>query len=417
MLPAMEHLRRTGCVLALAAATVGAVSGCAQWGAAVLEDNHVAFNSAVAEAMDRQLLINLVRLSRRRPTQWLTVSIINVQSTVGAQVGTSDDGVLLAPTGTSAGIFARTDFEYTPNITFLPKQGEQLAREMMSPIPVSSLENMVSAGYSVSAVLMFCVESVQGIEGIDFSIASGAKLVDPRYGRMLRLIDGLSRRHLVSLSLVPKTMTWNPVAIKPEAVTLERIVEARKVNAEFVPREDGAFDYAVTGWVPVITLNAGIESDAEGAELCKLLGIQAAPGSVRLVGSEEMRGTAVLGVRTRSFNNLLQLLSLGVEREPGMAPPPEKLDSPEELYSAMPVPSVGQELQEHMRAVFRVHCGTALPPDAEITVKEGGRWYWISSTDTSTLLTFSMLRDLYDLQVKSEGYPGPVLTLPVGTGR
>jgi hypothetical protein len=28
-----------------------------------------------------------------------------------------------------------------------------------------------------------------------------------------------------------------------------------------------------------------------------------------------------------------------------------------------------------------------------------------------------MLRDLYDLQVKSEGYPGPVLTLPVGTGR
>ncbi|MFM8641634.1 MAG: hypothetical protein ACKOEP_02200, partial [Phycisphaerales bacterium] len=238
--------RRSGWIFALVAASAGAVQGCAQWGAAVLEDNHVAFNTAVAEAMDRQLLINMVRLCRRRPTQWLTVSIINVQSTVSAAAGTSDDGVVLMPGGTNAGIIARTSFEYTPNITFLPKQGEQLAREMMSPIPVSSVENMVSAGYSVSAVLMLCVESIQGIEGIDFSIASGAKLVDPRYGRLLSLLDGLSSRHLGSLSMVPKTLAWNPVALKPDAVTLERIVEAHKVNGKFVLREDGAFDYAVT---------------------------------------------------------------------------------------------------------------------------------------------------------------------------
>jgi len=409
--------RSSGWILAFVAASAGAVSGCAQWGAAVLEDNHVAFNTAVAEAMDRQLLINMVRLCRGRPTQWLTVSIINVQSTVSASAGTSDDGVILGPSGTSAGIFARTGFEYTPNITFLPKQGEQLAREMMSPIPVSSLENMASAGYSISAVLMLCVESIQGIEGIDFSIASGAKLVDPRYGRLLSLIDGLTSCHLVSLSMVPKKLTWNPVAIKPDAVTLDRIVEARKVNAEFVLREDGAFDYAVTGWVPVLTLNTGIEADAGGVEFCKMLGIEAVPGSILLVGSEEARGASMLGVRTRSFNNMLQLLSLGVEREPGMPPPPSNLNSPEELYAAMPVPNVGRELQDHMRAVFRIHCGTSLPADAEISVKEGGRWYWISSVDVSTLRIFSMLRDLYDLQVKSEGYPGPVLTLPVGTGR
>lgn len=413
-----DRRRRHGPARALAALlAAAAVPGCAQWGASVLEDNHVAFNTAVAEAMDRQMLINLVRLSRNRPTQWLTVGVINVQSTVGAQVGTSDDGVLLTPTGTNAGVMARTTFEYTPNITFLPKQGEQLAQEMMSPIPVSSLENMVSAGYSISAVLMLCVESIQGIEGIDFSIAAGARVVDPRYGRLLMLINGLSARSLVSLSLVPRALTWNPVGIAPETVTLERIVEARKANAEFVRRSDGAFDYAVTGWVPVLTFNAGIESDAEGAELCNLLGIAAEPGSIRIVGSEEARGDSLIAVRTRSFANMLQLLSLGVERSPGMPEPPASLDSPEELYQAMPVPSVGHDLENFMRAVFRVRCGASLPAGAEITVRERGQWYWIESTDTSSLLIFSMLRDLYDLQVKSEGYPGPVLTLPVGTGR
>ena len=221
----------------------------------------------------------------------------------------------------------------------------------------------------------------------------------------------------MSLSLVPRALTWNPVGIPPEGVTLERIVDARKANAEFVRRSDGAFDYAVTGWVPVLTLNAGVESDAEGIELCKLLGIAAEPGSIRIVGSEEARGDSMIAVRTRSFSNMLQLLSLGVERAPGMAEPPASLDSPEELYGAMPVPSVGRELENFMRAVFRVRCGTSVPEGAEITVRERGRWYWIESTDTSSLLIFAMLRDLYDLQVKSEGYPGPVLTLPVGTGR
>ena len=88
-----------------------------------------------------------------------------------------------------------------------------------------------------------------------------------------------------------------------------------------------------------------------------------------------------------------------------------------EAMQAMQELSGLEELENFMRAVFRVRCGTSVPEGAEITVRERGRWYWIESTDTSSLLIFAMLRDLYDLQVKSEGYPGPVLTLPVGTGR
>ena len=72
-----------------------ALSGCARWGASVLEDNHAAFNTSVAEAMDRQMLLNIVRMSQRRPTQWMNVSLINVQATVGA--GTN--GAVAVPAG------------------------------------------------------------------------------------------------------------------------------------------------------------------------------------------------------------------------------------------------------------------------------------------------------------------------------
>ena len=72
---AAARLAPLACVLALTATT-----GCARWGSAVLEDNHVAFNTSVAEAMDRQMLLNIVRMSQRRPTQWMTVSLINAVS-------------------------------------------------------------------------------------------------------------------------------------------------------------------------------------------------------------------------------------------------------------------------------------------------------------------------------------------------
>jgi len=41
--------------------------GCAQWGGQVLEDNHVAYNTSVAQAMDRQMLLNIVRMSKDKP--------------------------------------------------------------------------------------------------------------------------------------------------------------------------------------------------------------------------------------------------------------------------------------------------------------------------------------------------------------
>ena len=156
---------------ALCVITASLITGCSKWGGQILEENHVAFNTSVSDAMDRQMLLNIVRMSKDKPVQWMIVSAINVQVTVGANV----NGLAVIPTsglveGEAGGAM---NLNYTPNITFLPRQGEQLAREMMSPIPVSTIESMVSASWPISWVLFLTADQVQTVRSFDITRRNG----------------------------------------------------------------------------------------------------------------------------------------------------------------------------------------------------------------------------------------------------
>ncbi|MSR33980.1 MAG: hypothetical protein EXS12_04175, partial [Phycisphaerales bacterium] len=62
----------------LAFASALCIGGCAQWGANALKENHIAYNTAVCQAMDNQMLLNIVRLSENEPTQWMVVGTVVV---------------------------------------------------------------------------------------------------------------------------------------------------------------------------------------------------------------------------------------------------------------------------------------------------------------------------------------------------
>lgn len=391
------------------------LGGCARWGSAVLEDNHVAFNTSVAEAMDRQMLLNIVRMSQRRPTQWMNVSLINVQSTVVAGA----NGAVAVPSnglvnGQAAG---NVSFSYTPNITFVPQQGERLARELMSPIPVSTVERLVSAGWPAELVILLAVEKIGKVEGFDVTSDRGIVLDGGDFGKLLQILNALGKRHLVSLSQVPEAVTWNAEPIPKSDVTIDRIVQASKGGGAFFRRSDGDYDYRTIERIPVLTLYEGIDRVPEAADLARMLNIPARPGSFRLVASESIWPGETLSLRARSFVATLQLLSMGVDPSPGASDPTPDVDTEDELYSRMATAEDGQDLSPFVRAVFRVHCGESKPADALVSAHDGRRWYWIAADDGTSRILFAMVRDMYDLQVTAEGQASPVLTLPVGTGR
>jgi len=400
--------------IALCAGIAPLITGCAQWGGDVLKDNHVAFNTSVAQAMDRQMLLNIVRMSMDEPTQWMTVSAINVNTSVTA--GPSGRVYLPASGIASSDVGGAANFSYTPNITFVPRQGEQLARELMSPIPVASVEHMVSASWPISWIFFLTCERVQEVNSFDVTRGFGVRSEDARFGRMMQLLDALQQRQLVSLSQVPMPMTWNKKPIPEADVNLGRVMDSKKDRSLLAPRSDGGFDLVSVEATPVLTLYPGAEKDPAGQELMHMLMLGDRPGNFRLMGLENQMVADCMTVRTRSLAALLRLLSFGVDPSLDTPAPPEDVDCPSELWTLMQRNSgpASADLSTSVNAVFRVHRGTAAPIDASVSVPYRGQWFWIDSKDQTARQVFALVRDLFDLQVSSGGQTQPVLTVPVG---
>jgi hypothetical protein len=124
------------------------------------------------------------------------VSSINVNTSVSAAVNGNVDAVTPPGLGASGGGGVGGNFNYTPNITYIPRQGEELAKEMMSPIPVESIEKMVSAGWPISWVLFLACERFQGVNSFDVTLGTTMGLDDAKFGRLLELMDHLQYKQL-----------------------------------------------------------------------------------------------------------------------------------------------------------------------------------------------------------------------------
>jgi hypothetical protein len=392
------------------------LSGCAQWGGRVLENNHVAFNEAVADSMDKQMLLNVVRLSKSASTQWLMVSSINVNTSVSANANASINSEAASVPGVTSGGGVGGGFNYTPNITYIPRQGEELAKEMMSPVPVDSIEKMVSAGWPISWVIFLTCERVQRITSFDVTFGTTMGLDDAKFGRLLELVDLLQERQMVSLSLTPQGVTWNDQPIPETEVTLDRLIQSEKDRIFYRKRPDGAgYDLVSIASVPVFTVYPEAEKIPEGKEFCQMMELPG-PGDYRLVSVENapLEGKRI-SIRTRSLAALMRLMSYGVDAEAGAPSPSPNVDSPTELWKHMQQVNFANYNAAHdVRAVFRIHRDTSMPDDSTVQVPFDGDWYWINDKDVTSKAIFALVTDLYNLQVKSDNSIAPVLTIPVG---
>ena len=387
------------------------LAGCAEWGGQVLEDNHVAFNTSVAQAMDRQLILNIVRLAEDAPTQWMTVTGITVNTSVGGGLGGS--GAFPANTATAAG---NVNFSYTPTIQFVPRQGDQLAREVMAPIPVSSIENMVSAGWPISWLFFLTCERVQEVNGFDVTKGFGTIANDERFGRLMELCDKLQSRQLLSLSLAPLPVEWNESPIPAAEVTLDRQLAAKKDLAQYKRHADGTYDYVTIELVPVLTIYPEAANDPEAKEFEQLMELKDGPGSYRMVAVERPMPRTSISMRTRSLAAVLRLLSDGVDKQCDMSPPRDEIDTPGEVWAAI-ASTKGKEsanIAANVRSVFHINRSKNHPSGDETAVQFNGEWFWIDHRDQASRQIFSLVRDLFDLQVKTVSQQAPILNIPVG---
>jgi hypothetical protein len=148
-----------------------------------------------------------------------------------------------------------------------------------------------------------------------------------------------------------------------------------------------------------------------------MLGLSISENNYRMLSSVDIWPGKTFSIRTRSFTAVMRLLSMGVDSVVNAPDPSVFMNTAEELFAKIADAPDGSNLTENVDAIFRVHCTSVRPKDSLISVLYRDQWYWIDEADFTSRCLFSMVRDMYDLQVKNEEGNAPVLTIPVGSGR
>ena len=356
---------RTLCTL-FVAVTLVATSGCRQAGPGFLRQGRPAYNDAIVDTLNEQLLINLVRLKYRDTPLFLEITGISTQMSVTGSLGfTPTIGAGTAATQYESAVSVGAT--ESPTITYSPLQGKQFSVELLSPISLEGLLRLYSSIWDADLVLKCCVQSLNGV------------LFAP------------------SSTLPPHD---RPPVFRDFLEVTRVMRELQTDNLLHVGLEESGKDY-----VAVMYVDQAAQDDPRFIQMCKLLKLDPAR-SYRLASDlvHPVKGT--ISMHTRSALGLLGLLAQGVE-------------APQAHMDAGIVPVSGSateaafDWRQILDGIIAVHSGAAPPTDAFVSVRYRDYWFWISDTDLSSKTTFSLLHQFFSLQSGATPMNAPVLTLPV----
>jgi len=356
------------CIHRIALATCligGLLSGCTVVGPAAIHSGRLAYNEAIVETDNQQMLLVVVHNRYGQRSNLLAVASVTanvrVVTSAGIEAGVGDsDNYAGNLVPFSAGMI----YEENPTISYTPVGGEQYSRQMMSPVSVTSLAQITQNLADPAPVYYALVSSINGIYNPDFLSPSSAP--DERFVRVVTILTELAVAH---------RLHWVQDS-----------------------QQDDRFSIIIDHYSP--------EYANKVNELLTLLGISAPenrssritlPVSLALGG----QNSGGIGITMRSVFDLMEILSGAIEI-------PEQ-DVASGIAVSYPPPSmVGKQL--------RVHYSRTKPEHASVAVKYRGGWFYIDEKDQATKLFFRLLTTLLAINIaESTGRTSstPVLTVPV----
>ena len=355
-------------------------AGCTSVGPETVRSSRPAYNMAVQNTNDQELLLNLVR-SRYRDTLYFT-SVERIAATQELLRGVTAGGGLTetrnhfgAPaTGiarsvatplTLGGSFSVNE---KPTIFYAPVEGEKFVRQMMTPMNPDLLLLLVKSGWSLDRVFSVGIAEINGLKNAP--TASGpTPSREPEFRGFLEavgLLRALQREQLLD------------VAKSGEGEGIElRFSERAKDRSEI-------------------------------KRLMELLRLNPNKTRFRLVvGSESSTGDT-LTISTRPLISALNYLSQGVEV-------PERDYTNGKIRRTLRADGTPFDWQEMLGDVFRVQVSAKEPnpEDVSTMIHYRGAWFYIADNDLDTKSTFVLLTQLMSLH-SAPASAGPALSFSFG---
>ena len=359
-------LRRTAIRCALLLAAPALLSACAVIGPSAIQSGRQAYNAAVAETSDQELLLNIVRLRYRDTPTFLQISNIatqmqlqhNLNFSTGLGTGRADN----------LNLSQNNTYAERPTISYRPVVGQAFIQQLLEPVTNDKLTLLYNAGWPVDTLFSLTVQSVNGLQN-----APGASGPRPelgpefeRFQRVTRALRDLQKAGLLNIGVGGNDVTSIRIDYDPQyqapAVLVRRLLN--------LSQSEGSYQYQIN---------------------------QATDSGNR----------STIAIVPRSLMSTLFFLSQGVD-----VPEADALGN--RVFTAQYPDGQPVDWHDVTQNLFRVQSGLLPPDGAYVRVKYRGRWFSIADDDLGSKTTFALLSQLFAMQSGSVRNAGPVLTLPVG---
>ncbi len=334
----------------------------------------MAYNESLQSTNNEQMLLNLVRLRYLDTPFFLDVGNITTQFTYR----TSASPTIPIPGFTRSNPFSlggEFSWQNQPTIQYTPLEGQAFASQLLHPISLKTIQQLILSGWDVGLVFKLAVQSFD--EFLNAPEASGPiPGYVPRYKSFFEVTDLF--RHFQMRSQLQ--------------------VGVKQNNCDKEGKENG---YSLQIAFP--------DKGPEAEKLAHLLSaVHSDHGAYLFDLNFGFNQRGKIGIMSRSILSCLYYLSSGI-------------DVPQEDIDEGLIPTtMGDEgkifnWQEVVGSMLKVRCSSFCPRSSYVSVKYKNNWFYIEDQDLASKKTFVLLLQIYNLQSRESKTSGPILTLPIGS--
>jgi len=340
------------------------LTGCAVVGPRSIKAGRVAYAEAINQTQDEQILLSIVKGRYGESSTLLAVNSVVANLRFRAEVGV-EAGFGGAGNPGDDLLIGGMAYEENPTISYVPVQGEDYTRQLMSPVPLDFLFLVVRSTTPDPRALSLLVNRINGLRNPDF-IQEAASEPDPRFTRLVELLAELGKAGALDLVQSDEKgaafNVWLDPLTRKDATNIAEVLDLLELPA--------------------------MEDDNTALVIPTYFGFRA-------------DGSSRIAMTTRSTFNLVEIMRAAVEVPEAHAAAG--------LTLRYPTPGLaGRNI--------RIQSSTRKPPGQSLAIKYRGHWFWIDETDLETKTVFRLLRTLWSISIASaaDHVSAPVLTLPVG---
>ncbi len=324
-----------------------------------------AYNVFVQKTNSQEMLLNLVRLKYAELPSFLELSSITSQHSLKniANVGINIPGFNKTnPTD----LRGETQFQSQPTLQYSPMQGKEFANQLLQPLDISIIQQMIYSGWDIDRVFLIAIENFQEFPNLHREGLAPKEL--KRHKKFHKIID-----------LMKKLQKKSSLQIG-----IQQTSDLKLKSLQFVfPIED--------------------KYSKKVAKILKNTKRSNGKYVIDIVQGFDENGN--IGILPRSLLSCMYYLSKNVK----IPQKDIKICETSNMchFSTKNSPKIFKEL-------LVVYSSNKKPKNSYVCVKYKDTWFYIKDNDIHSKKTFLLLLDLYNLQSAKPKVKGPLFTLPTG---